>query len=527
MSWRREGSGLKKDRVLLIALVLFGTALGVRWVAMLENQVIARDAILYIKAAKLYAVGDYAGGFNAFPRSIFPLFIVFAQRIFGDWVRAGQWVSTFFGALAVIPLYLLARRIFNEKIALISAIFYVVCPSLVKDSAEVLREMPFLFFYTTALWLGYEGIRGKSLWAMGLAGVSVLLCASLKDYGLMLFVSLLLFLCWFLVKRQITMGKALILCSTFLASAMIALTLFGIVLDYKRYNMHASIVSRAKGALAGITHHRAAMSGLEDEIERLELSTQGKRLLGLAIDHRFALYFFNIISKTVHAFNIILFIFFIFGLIKRYIVPYRFDEFLLFTIYVAYIPLFFLLLNFANYLQTKNTFPLLVPSLIWSGVGFEEFTERATHWLQKRSLLFKKWDIQRTGLLMLILVTIAMLFVNWVPHRQDKLWHKEVGIWLRNHGYAHSIMVGQEELDRLAFYADSEFIPLPKGSYEEIMKFAREKKASLLVLDKKAADRLPLNFFDRISPKDLQPVDITGIKTLKYATIILSVVNQK
>jgi hypothetical protein len=516
---------LKKKKLIFVVFVLFGAALGVRWIASIQTQVIANDAIVYIKAAKLYSAGAYAEGFNAFPRSTFPLFIAFAQRLVGDWVRAGQWVSTFFGALAVIPFYFLARRIFSEKIAIVSSIFYIVCPSLVQDSAEVLRDVPFIFFYIAALWLGYEGICEKRAWVVGLAGFLILLCASLKDYGLMLFVSLLLFLCWFAIKRQITVRKALILCSAFLASAIIILTLFGLVLDYRRYNMHAPVVLRAKSALTGMTHQKAAMSKLEDEIERSELSTQGKRLLDLAIHHRFALYFFNIISKTVHAFSIILFVLFIFGLIKRYIVPYRSHEFLLLTLYIAYIPLFFLLLNFAVYLQTKNTFPILVPSLIWSGVGFEEFVERVKRWSQKRSFPLKEWSLRHTGLLMIILITIVMLSMALGPHREDKLGLKEIGLWLKNNGYANSIILGRAELMRLAFYADSEFIPVPKGSYEDIVRFAREKKASLLVVDKKVMDRLSPNFLAKVTSKDLLPIHVGGIKTSKDPIMVFRVLD--
>jgi hypothetical protein len=104
---------------------------------------------------------------------------------------------------------------------------------------------------------------------------------------------------------------------------------------------------------------------------------------------------------------------------------------------------------------------------------------------------------------------------------------KEIGAWLKTNGYAHSIIVGQEEFDRLAFYADSEFISLPKGTYEEIIRFARERKANLLVVDKVAIDRLTSHFFDRISPQDLEPIKFTGIKTSKNTMLVFRVINLK
>lgn len=492
-----------------------------------RNEVIARDAILYIKSAKLYSVGNYVEGFNLFPRSIFPLFIVFAQKIFGDWVRAGQWVSTFFGALAVVPLYLLARRIFNEKIALVGAFFYILCPSLVRDSAEVLRETPFIFFYITALWLGYEGIREKRVWVIGLTGVLILLACSIKDYGIMLFISLILFLCWYLVKRQVAPGKAFLLCFTLLASVIVVFILLGIDLGYKGFNIRAPILSRAESGFMGVTHQGATISGLKREMEGLEFSQRGKRLFDLAVDNRFALYSYHFLKKMVYAFNIILFILFLFGLIRRRIIPYRMDEFLLFTIYAVYFPLVFLYLSYTFFLQTKSIFPLLVPSLIWSGVGFEEVKERVTDWLRRQSILSKRLEVQHTGFLILILIAISMLALAWAPHRKDKMGFKEIGTWLKNNGYAHSIIVGQEDFDRLAFYADSEFIQLPKGKYEEIIKFARERKANLLIIDKMAIDRLGSHFFDRISPQDLEPIKLTGIRASQNGMMVFRVIDQK
>jgi 4-amino-4-deoxy-L-arabinose transferase-like glycosyltransferase len=516
---------LKQEKILLVVLALLGAALGIRWIAILQNEVIANDAILYIKSAKLYSVGAYEEGFKVFPRSTFPLLIAFAQRFIGDWVSAGQWVSTFFGTLAVVPFYFLAQGMFGGKIAIVSSIFYVICPSLVQNSAEVLRDTPFVFFYVTALWLGYEGIRKKRAEIMGLAGLFILLCASLKDYGLMLFFSLLLFLCWSVVKRQITLRKALILCSGFLASAIVVLTFIGILLDYKRFNMQAPIVSRAKTALTGITRQRAVMSTLKGDIERSELSPQGKRFLDMTIRHRFAVYFFDIMSKTIHAFSVILLVFFIFGVMKRYIIPYQPEEFLLLTIYVTYIPVFFVLLNFSNYLQTKNIFPILVPSLIWSGVGFEECLGKIKKWMQKSFFPFKEWGLRRIGLLMIVLTIIAMLFMGLKPQRKDKLEFKEIGSWLKNNGYASSIILGRAELRRLAFYAESEFIPIPKGSYEDIIRFARKKKVNLLVVDREVMERGSPNFLDEVSSRDLKPIHMAEIKDPKDPLMVFRVLD--
>ena len=520
---------MEKNRLLFIVLVLFGVALGVRWVAIMQNYVIAMDATLYIKSAKLYSMGAYTEGFNAFPRSTLPLFIAIAQRLIGDWVKAGQWVSAFWGALAVIPLYLLARRIFGEKIAIVSSLFYIVCPSLVQNSAEVLRETPFIFFYITALWLGYKGIKEERLMLMILSGVFILLSASLKDYALALFPSILLFLIWWTIRHAITWTKALALGTFFIAGAILIIIFFVTLFDQKGFNLYSPIIARTKVVLIGIKDLKEKNLELEKKIESREVDSQEKRLLDLTTKHRFALYSYHIFYKTGHALNILLFVLLIFGLMKRHTIQYRLDEFLLFSIYATYIFLFLLHLNVHNFLQTKNTFPLVVPSLIWSSVGFEELRERANRWMQNKNFKLKDWVLRWLTPLFLLLICIPLLSVAWAPQRQDRVWVKELGTRLRDNGYSHSIIMGQQELAhdlfRMAFYAESEFIPLPKGTYEDVMRFAKERKARLLVVDKGAMNRLPLHFFDKVSSKDLVPIDITGIKASKYPILVFRIID--
>jgi hypothetical protein len=128
---------------------------------------------------------------------------------------------------------------------------------------------------------------------------------------------------------------------------------------------------------------------------------------------------------------------------------------------------------------------------------------------------------------MIVLIIIAMLFIGLRPQRKDKLELKEIGLWLKNNGYANSVILGQAELMRLAFYADSKFIPIPKGSNEDIIRFAREKKGSLLVIDKEVMvmDRQSPNFLGKVTSKDLQPIDITGIKASNYPILVFRIID--
>jgi hypothetical protein len=301
--------------------------------------------------------------------------------------------------------------------------------------------------------------------------------------------------------------------------------LFVTLFDQKGFNLHSPIIARTKVVLIGIKDLKEKNLELEEKIESREIDSQEKRLLDLTVKHRFALYSYHIFYKTGDALNILLFVLLIFGLMKRRTIQYRLDEFLLFSIYATYIPLFLLHLNVHNFLQTKNTFPLVVPSLIWSSVGFEELRERANRWMQNKHFKLKDWILHWLTPLFLLLICIPLLSVAWAPQRKDKLELKEIGFWLKNNGYANSIVLGQAELFRLAFYADSEFIPTPKGTYEDIIRFARERKVSLLVIDKEVMDKWSTNFLREVSSRDLKPINMAGIKASKDSIVVFRVID--
>ena len=122
--------------------------------------------------------------------------------------------------------------------------------------------------------------------------------------------------------------------------------------------------------------------------------------------------------------------------------------------------------------------------------------------------------------LLLLIICIPLLAMAWAPQRKNKLELKEIGLWLKGHGYAHSTIMAQREFVRLAFYADGEFIDIAEGSYEDIMIFAREINANLLVVNRNTINRLSPHFFDMISPRDLQRITIPSIPTPHYATTV-------
>jgi 4-amino-4-deoxy-L-arabinose transferase-like glycosyltransferase len=508
--------------------ILFLVALAVRVVALKQNYVISNDGSFYLKMAQLYSSGQYDHElFRQYPYyAVFPLLILPFHNLFGDWVLAGQWVSVICGALTVIPLYCLGREIFNEKIGLVSAIFYIICPDLVQYSAEVLRDIPFIFFYTTALWLAYKGIKDEKIGLLGLAGLFVALSASLRIEGLSALVSLPIYFFWHNIKKDISWRKGFTAFVVLLVSALCIMVFFSLVLREKGVKVSRSHISMAKNVLTLRTLSDQTSRNLEKEIERKRISPAGKEFFHLSRKYRLVLYLCEIFHETVRVFNILFFLF-VLGVIKRREVRYRQDEFLLFPISAVLVLVYLIYLINTNYLSTRHVLVLVVPCLIWSGVGFVELKERVVRFIRKQDFPLKGSALQRVSLFLMVVICIPLLLMAWAPQRRDKLELKEIGLWLKKNGFEHSTIAAQEEFARLVFYADGVFVPLPNEVYEGIMRFAREKGVNLLVVNEKTIDRFSPHFLKMVSPDDLQRISIPGIKTLKYSTVVFHVKKSK
>ena len=514
----------KKWELPIILIILFLGALVVRCIAILQTPVIANDSVLYIKTAKLYFNGAYRDALMLCPFSIFPLLIAIPYKIVGDWVIAGQLIPTFCGALTVIPLYLLARRIFDGGIALYGAIFYIACPNLVQYSAEVLRDIPFIFFYVSALWLAYTGIKDEKGWHLCLSSIFAAISVLIRREGLLLLIIVGLYLMWKVIRGRVSWKKATILLSSFLLSLICIFSLLGIFT--KETRGLPLLYERVKEEWR-ISSTGSTIKNIEMEVDENNFSQLGRNFFQLAKQYRLLIYLAHIIYKSIKVFTVPIFLLFLFGLIKRKKMEYRGDEFLLISMWGVFIIAFLFYLNNTNYFSTRHPFPTVVPSLIWSGVGFMELKEKVILWIKTKDFHVRDRVIRWATPFLLLLICVPLLTTALAPNRKDKLELKEIGVWLREHGYAHSIIVGQGEFFRLAFYADGELIKLSKGNYQDIISFAKEKNANLLVINKKTIDHLSPGFLEKVSSLDLQRINIPGIKTPKYATTVFLIRGEK
>lgn len=200
--------GLFHGRGLVVAVVAIALVVRVGAIAIDHGYEPRQDAWDYDRHALSIAGGDgfpdsyYVAdrGPSALRAPGYPVFLGAVYIVSGDSVTLGRLANAALGALSVLLLYLIAKRIWGRRVGLFAAAAAAVFPPLVLLSLELLSEPLFI-----ALELGmvlavleYRGTR-EMRWAL-LAGVLAGLAALTRNPGPALAIPLLVGL-WVLRPR--------------------------------------------------------------------------------------------------------------------------------------------------------------------------------------------------------------------------------------------------------------------------------------------------------------------------------------
>lgn len=170
---RRE---LKSDVLRLAFLMGLCAAIGVY--VILAIAVISKDGVFYIEQARLIAQ-DPTGVCRRYPPG-FPFLLwaghavagLFAE---GDspslWAHSAQAVTLLCRMLALVPLYLLGKRLVGAVDSFWAVFVLVILPYPAFYGSDVLREWPYVLFLSTGLLLLHWGLSTRRAWVLALVGL--------------------------------------------------------------------------------------------------------------------------------------------------------------------------------------------------------------------------------------------------------------------------------------------------------------------------------------------------------------------
>jgi 4-amino-4-deoxy-L-arabinose transferase-like glycosyltransferase len=168
--------GSTRRRLAPAAIVLFALVLRVAVVATDSGYEPANDAFEYNYLAQSIAAGDgypqsgylLQGGPTAIRGPGYPAFLGGVYALSGDSIAAGRLADAVLGAIAVLLLYLIAKRIWGRRVGLVAATMAAVFPPLVLLSRELLSESLFIPLELGALLcvLNFRRSGGALRWAI-------------------------------------------------------------------------------------------------------------------------------------------------------------------------------------------------------------------------------------------------------------------------------------------------------------------------------------------------------------------------
>ena len=464
-----------------ILLLIFISAFFIRYV-FANAQIIAQDGILYIEVAKNILAGNFQAVSGYGFISLYSFLIALFQMIFHNWELSGKMVSVVFGSLTIIPLFLFIKGIFNLKVAVVSALFYMVHPRFVEYASDVLREPTYWFFSVLAIWLAWVGISRKKYLVFVLASLSTGLAMFTRSEGMLIWIIVILWIVWLFVKESKQRKRTLVYMAIYIFSLPLLMAPFLFILKENTHKWELGhpvekIVQLIHGNDNKEIHTTLSDKSSEGNNESIEVSEI----------HRYGTSFLDVFYKFIKSFNVLLFLLFLCGIYRRRLIPYsQSDVLLLIWISVVFLGLYSYLIK-VDYLGTRHGLLMAFPAIAWAGVGFFEIRERIRKWFGNRKM-FQRYARIDT-LLLLILILIVLVPQTVFSLRNDKVELKKAGVELQRLGFSKTVFIVQPTLNRIAFYADAESVLLPdKIDNSTIKSLAMEHHATLLIIDEKTID---------------------------------------
>jgi 4-amino-4-deoxy-L-arabinose transferase-like glycosyltransferase len=139
---------------LLIKLIL---------ILVLYSSPINNDGILYINAARQYAMGNFANGLALYPMPVYPLLLTFIHMVIPDWITAGYFIAVSSMVLAIIPLYYLTKIMFSKRAAFWACLAFAILPRMNGWSMNISRDPLFLVLFISCIYFAFRSIRRTDL----------------------------------------------------------------------------------------------------------------------------------------------------------------------------------------------------------------------------------------------------------------------------------------------------------------------------------------------------------------------------
>ena len=127
-------------------------------IIIINCDIVNDDAVRYANSAYQLMRGNFTEAFSHEKMLLYTFLLGLVHTLINDWGLAGQILSVIFLTLTLIPLFFLTKRLFGARVALWAVAAFNLVPAINELASKVVKDAPFLFFMTTALWIGCKNL---------------------------------------------------------------------------------------------------------------------------------------------------------------------------------------------------------------------------------------------------------------------------------------------------------------------------------------------------------------------------------
>ena len=483
-------------------------AFGLRLFVTVLTPVIGTDGYFFVKNSQFYYSGQFLEALKASHQPLYPMLIALLNKAVGNFEVAGKLVSLILGTLTVLPLYFLARSIFSHRVAVFAAFVLAFNVTHIRLSADIMTESAYTFFFVSAVWLSWEMLRGETRVLPVLAGVFTALAYYTRPEGLG--VALIAVPWLFLRGLWDAHVPSRPLRTAFLFTLVIVMLVLPYVLFIHKETGVWNITK--KGSSREIMGYETAKTPEErksiDKVE--ERKSDFEWLFECKQKGYYPLIGFYIVGKFIKVCFYPFIPFMLLGLftvrrnsgrpgnVLRDIMNIRMalssgrpsGEFFIISIFLLYFIVLFMLATTSYYVSGRYLLPLMALSAMWTGAGME----RTVRYLSEINLRGFNVSAGTATVMILVLLSVLTLPKATKIKRRHEIMQKEAGHWLRDRDSKRPpVIMG---LQKVAFYADCEFVPMPDGGYNRLVEVAKDYDIDYLLI-----------YAEETSPEVLQLLD--------------------
>ncbi|MFH1367085.1 MAG: glycosyltransferase family 39 protein [Patescibacteria group bacterium] len=484
MTWIENN---KIRNIILIVVIFF--ALLIR-IFLSSGAIVSSDTAAYYSLAENMAKGELKIGtatdFSKIIQPGFSFFIHLFNLLVNNIELAGQLVSLACSILTIYIIYLLAKKLFGFRVALISSVLFALNPLAIWYSGSPWTESAFTFFFLAAIYLFWVILeKKKGLFWFAVLGTIVAFSYYLRIAGLSLLpVIIVLIFCHNYKIKERNIRKSILSAAVFLSAVILVILPYLIFLFQEKGSF--SLTGQQDYAVVLNNQHKTEEMDTEKErdqfLYRLNEDRTDYQINGLdgnKINSSIKVILERFLSNL--GYNI-KFVFGVFGfeiiltLFAMYYYRKKYKNLRKIWFLLIWIP-FYLIIYYFGRPYFRYYFPLSPIIIILSSLGISFLTSKVNTAFLRKSFF---------GLLIFILLSFQLcVFVyNDYSFQLFSLFKtseaKSFGLRIKEEAGNDQKIMSTEWL--ITYYARGIHYPLPVDDYDSILEFSRNRDISHLLL---------------------------------------------